>query len=300
MNQKSYKNALDKIVLNEESKNKAKSLYDAFYSENKENVIMDIKTAKKKTKFRKRPVAMIAASMAFIMALGAFATFGIPTDKESSNSFLFTANAAEITHDNYSAAISTETGGLAISEGDNGEHSYCLEAPIKCKGNNIDSVTYTVNRGAFDVYTDNTNKIKDCNKTENQLNTPSIVENVDDKYIQCSQFTSDYNDQNENTGFQILGDSTTLSKEDQKYLANHRDELYELYDNTPVEKVKKAWDILFKDIVITATVKFNDGSTETQDIKLTTKIMKTSEAFPNDEIPQDKDTTDVFVTYTLA
>lgn len=293
---KTYKNALDKTKPSEQCKNNAKKLYDKINC-NREDNIVSIET---KRKSRKRPLAVLAASLAMILALGGVMTFGMSkSETGANNSFVLSVNAAEVTNSNSAVMNISEGSGLAMGEGDHGNVTFSAYLPIGCKGDNIDTITYEINRGAFDIATPEGDKTIVDGKKVPMMNTPrSGSEN--DIFNDYSSFTVNYNNQpNDDVTVSIVGDSDKLPEKDREYIKNHIDELFNLDENTSLDRQKEVTDRLLGDIVIKATVKFKDGTTQTQSIKSCTKIMKPSQAFPKDEVPAEKDKKDVFLSFEL-
>ncbi|MGN1127175.1 MAG: hypothetical protein ACI4RI_07015 [Ruminococcus sp.] len=293
---KIYKNALDKTKPSEQCKNNAKELYDKINC-NREDNIVSIET---KRKSRKRPLAVLAASLAMVLTLGGVMTFGMSkSETGTNNSFVLSVNAAEVTRNNSAVMNISDGSGLAMGEGDDGNVTFSAYLPIGCKGDNIDTITYEINRGAFDIATPEGDKTIVDGKKVPMMNTPrSGSEN--DIFNDYSSFTVNYNNQpNDDVTVSIVGDSDKLPEKDREYIKNHIDELFNLDENTSLDRQKEVTDRLLGDIVIKATVKFKDGTTQTQSIKSCTKIMKPSQAFPKDEVPAEKDKKDVFLSFEL-
>ncbi|MBR1730868.1 MAG: hypothetical protein IJ725_00320 [Ruminococcus sp.] len=285
----------------------------------------------------------VAASLAVIVAIGGAIGIGSLTSKLS-NSFILSVNAAEITDDNSATISASGDHGFSYGEGDDDEVSYCLGLPVTCKGKNIDTVTYSVDRGALSVswYKNNNPVIEGIEDNKNS-NTPETVnytekdreylnkqsekteqehkgENPvvidDDQYDPSvnynfkhySSVTLKYDNQHpEGSDISLVGSSTSLSKDIQSYLKAHRDELFNLYGKeSMLEAQRVCIDKLLSGEVIHCKVTFKDGSTETEDIKLSTKIGKFSKINSGEyntmpeEIRDDKDYKDVFVVYTKA
>lgn len=325
-----------------------------------------------------RFTGICAASLAVVLAVGGAVSIyssqptsnsGIQTSVSSTadssaskNSFVLTVNAAELTHEGTIATSSdgmnsadihtSKFSGITLSEGDDGI-GYVLPMPVSCKGENIKSVTYSVDFGAISVncYKDenpviNGTETDRCNDTpeygvplkeeyrelaeersteyaevqeneevslskEEQEKIAAIEKSFDDtEKKHYSTVTFDYSNQGKNATVTLVGLSTELSEQDQKYLKEHNDELFNLYRNQSLLEAQKiCLDQLFGNQVIHCTVTFNDGTQQTQDIKIGTMIETNLNAYADDEgyqekapfLPEEeKNTKDVFATYSLA
>ncbi|MGN0477733.1 MAG: hypothetical protein ACI4HM_10415, partial [Ruminococcus sp.] len=184
-----YRNAMDKTTLREEKKNELKEMYN----QQPKNNVTEIKK-----KSIVKPVSVIAASLAVIIALGAFFTFGIGTKKD--NSFVLSVNAAEVSKTK-SAYIEMGEKSLesllSVDYKNNAEVIYPIY--LKCKGEEIDTVTYSVDRGAFEASLRiDQNKIKEGVSApygKYQVTIPLDGENSVTKYY--TSFTVAYKDQPE-------------------------------------------------------------------------------------------------------
>ncbi|MBQ8134327.1 MAG: hypothetical protein IJ192_07990 [Clostridia bacterium] len=324
---------------------------------------------------------MVAASLAVVIAGGTVAgqllssnqakltsstiSSQAPKNVSSPNSFTLMVNAAELTKEatvvsasgnsdvNNSAKINVPgINGFNMSEGDdfNGYTvGYALPMDISCIGENIKSVTYSVDVGAISVsYYKDENPVIGGTETNRCDNTPEYgvplkpkyqkledelakeipdntegevklsdedlkkleqidksLENTEMKHY--SSITIDNNDSSlDYTSISLVGSSEELSKEERDYLEAHRDELFSYNDESKIEEQKVCVDKLINGQVIHCTVTFNDGTQQTQDIKVGTTIATFGEVFLiSEEIPDEKydtykDDKDVYLTYALA
>ena len=243
---------------------------------------------KNRNPFRYRGI--IAASLVLIMAIGGtigYHRFTTP----STNPFIMTVNAEELLPNN--TLISTpQNYGLALSEKDDGKIAYCLDFTLECKGDNIQSVTYTLDKDIIGiVYRNNLNPVIKGTKATD-------AEFCDNSKKAYTSVTFDYNNQNpEGFTFEIFGigddtitaDKTSLFSSDSNHLEEKRNVLDRLINNT-----------------VHCTAEYTDGTTMVQDIKIGTTISTLSEVFPDEyaTIPDNgkslKNHRDVFVTYTAT
>ena len=128
--------------------------------------------------------------------------------------------------------------------------------PVACKGNNIDEITYTVNRGSITL---------DSEETDKKSETVSYKALPKDKLVSLD----------------ICGDSSSLSKSEQQILDKG------LIPQADMEQYKNAIDILLKDLKVTVKAKFNDGTTEEETINVNSKLCTSEEL--NDDGQRDDD-----------
>ncbi len=301
-----YKSVFDKMKLSEEGKDRAKAL---FY---------EVDERKEKTMgWRKviRPAAVAAASLALIVAANAVVpalhknitkapeNVAEKTDSVLDKYFTVTAYAKELTKtgkvfsEDYSGIISGICGNA-----DGSSVSYNFEFPVEVKGKNIDTVTYTINDGAFCInHPKGKNIVVAGKKLDKMLNVPGESKEAEEKEVltyldeQYHSFTVKYDNQiNEETCIDIVGTSDIWGKEKrEQYKALNYD-----IANSTVEEDKKAHDFLMKDIKITCMVTYRDGSTESKEIALSNKIMKYSEV-TGEKVPEKKDTPCVVHCFSL-
>lgn len=262
-----YKNALDKATLPKESKENLKNLYDKV---NQEDNVMSIE----KKRNVKKPLAFVAAGLVCAVAVGSTFAVGHFNDSKNSsskNSFVLNVSAAEIGRkaansdktDTKGSKVTTGTSGYIVSQNDDKTWHYDFTLPVACKGNNIDEITYTVNRGSITLDAGST---LDSEKTD----TDKTSETVSYKALPKDKLVS----------LDIYGDSSSLSKSEQQILDKG------LIPQADMEQYKKAIDTLLKDLKVTVKAKFNDGTTEEETINVNSKLC-TSEELSNDEQRDD-------------
>lgn len=234
--------------------------------------------------------SVIAASLALVMVIGG--TIGYnhfsSTVEQTTSPFVMTVNAEEITP-NETLFSNPLNYGLAVSEDDNGNVAYCLDLKLECKGDNIKSITYTLDKDTIGVvYNDDSNPFV----SGTQADDAEDNENGDD----LSSVTLDYGNQNpEGCFFEIfgIGNSTITANKEALFSYEHLEEKCEHLNNLIGNTIH-------------CTAEYNDGTTAEQDIKIGATVAAFSEAFPDDynAMPEDdrpeKDYRDVFVTFTAA
>lgn len=263
-----YKNALDKATLPKESKENLKSLYDKV---NQEDNVVSIE----KKRNIKKPLAFVAAGLVCAVAVGSTFAVGHFNDSKNSgskNSFVLNVSAAEIGRkaansdktDTKGSKVTLGTSGYLVSQNDDKTWHYDFTLPVVCKGNNIDEITYTVNRGSITLDAGST---LDSEKTD----TDKTSETVSYKALPKDKLVS----------LDIYGDSSSLSKSEQQILDKG------LIPQADMEQYKKAIDILLKDLKVTVKAKFNDGTTEEETINVNSKLCTSEEL--NDDGQRDDD-----------
>lgn len=270
-----YKSALDKIKLKESEKDRAKAL---FYESNKE------KETSMKVKKLFKPAVAVAACLALMIATYTIVpmlqgTSDATNEKTTSNNFFsITAYAKELTKtgkvfsDKYSSLCS------AITGDHKGGVAFTFDFPFECKGQNIDTITYSIKNGVF-VITNPKNKgvVIDGEKITQELNVPySSAESERKEKLtyenqQYKSFTVAYDNQiNDKTCINISDTSDIWNAEKKN---QYRDFNYDIC-NSSLQETKKVSDFLTKDMGITCTVTYKDGSTETKNIVVSNEITK--------------------------
>lgn len=277
-----YKNAMNKTVLSDEKKNQLKSLY------NQGSVI---KFKKKKTFVK--PVSIIAASLALVIALGAVFTFGT----KDKSSFVMTVNAEEISKDK-SAYIELDEKnteyGMSIHYDGNVIGSFPVY--VGCKGEDIETVTYSIDRGALLTSTRiNDNKIVDGIIAPKDDYNNGISINGENSIARAYySFTVGYKDQPDSfeytTKNEIKSDflmsavinNKDLPQENQKEIKKYAN----LCQNSSGDVFEKSFHKLLSKLYdgtrITLTAKYKDGTEKSQTVELSVKKMPNeSEKDPN-------------------
>lgn len=266
-----YKRALNKTQASQKAKDRAYNLFEEMPDSSKETNITPIKQAKKK---RRKSHGVLAASLAFVLSLGAILGTGIISSNNSTsvtptdgipNSFILTANAAEITSDN-SVSVALDDGAMNFSGGgdEGATHiAYNTIFPLKCEGANIDTVTYSISNSAFQIaYLDNS-PVVEGTELESTLNVGSHSPKGHDGQVtyikQYSSFTLDYdNQESDNFSIDIIG-TADLSENDFNVIFG---------DSYDVEAEVEVTDKLLENTVIDITVKFTDGTTQNEKVSI--------------------------------
>lgn len=193
----------------------------------------------------------------------------------SKNSFTIYATAAESVPVLFRNIVAE--GSMSGSE-ENNYVSYDKTLPLYCKGNNIKTITYKINTGAF--------YIKDCPYVESIISkkdvpSDSIYRDGLKEAIICTELTIDYKLQpkpeDETRFISIIGKKETPYSD--------------AVISSDVNRKKLLLDDLYKNLEIECIVHFNDGSKQSKKIHIENKIMTWQEAFPDDEVakPNEKE-----------
>ena len=259
----------------------------------------------------------VAASVAVAVTAGAIIGFNLLGSK--ANSFVMTVNAAEITKDN-PISVGIGEGGMSIATKDDGMEYY-IDLPLSVKGENIKSVTYSVDKDAIAVHCrkdnnpvidgdvvsesidalfDQTHIADDMkvletameNEGQSVVETNSLEEKLLNSYVgkKYSSITLAYDNQNpDGCAIGIVGKSTVEPVPDDESLEAKAKQLDSIIGNT-----------------LYCTVTFDDGTAQKQSIHIGTTVTNFgtahSESFNQltEEEKALKDYTDVFVTYSIT
>lgn len=256
---------------------------------NMEQNISNNQDSQKKAKRGKtawRTCAAVAACAALVVAAGSWyagqpvesSEFAVQDGEKHSETipkpFMLTAKAAETGEriemtKGKPVAITTEDADswvLGGSGNEDGTWSYCFNLPFQCEGENIDSVSYSINRGAFQVVElEGTSIIASGKEAAEPVDGGQIGGGYDEAKDEAipatvnyyTEYTLDYDRQESDaTWINMVRDDIKFSDPD----------LLQREDKTD-EDVKKIFDEVFGDAMITCTVHFTDGTSETIEIE---------------------------------
>lgn len=251
--------------------------------ENMEQNISNNQDFQKKAKSGKtvrRTCATVAACAALVVAAGSWHA-GQPVDQKEIATqsgdeytetipklFMFTAKAAEtgkrieMTKGKPVAVTTEDADSWVLGGNEDGTWSYCFNLPFQCEGENIDSVSYSINRGAFQVVElEGTSIIASGKEAAEPVNSGLIggsdYEAIPTTITYYTEYTLDYDRQESDaTWINMVRDDIKFSDPDLPQRENKSD-----------EDVKKVFDELFGDVMITCTVHFTDGTSETIEIE---------------------------------
>ena len=240
----------------------------------------DFQKKAKRGKTVRRTCAAVAACAALVVAAGSWYA-GQPVDQKEIATqsgdeytetipklFMLTAKAAEtgkrieMTKGKPVAVTTEDADSWVLGGNEDGTWSYCFNLPFQCEGENIDSVSYSINRGAFQVVElEGTSIIASGKETAEPVNSGLIggsdYEAIPTTITYYTEYTLDYDRQESDaTWINMVRDDIKFSDPDLPQRENKSD-----------EDVKKVFDELFGDAMITCTVHFTDGTSETIEIE---------------------------------
>lgn len=314
-----YRNALDKIKLDDSVKERAKNLFYETAPKHEKGRPIDMKIKK----FLK-PCLAIAAGVAIVITANAAVPaiqdkLGISSreNKNPDNYFSVTVHAKELSKtgkifpDTYSSYLYT----IGIVDD---TLSFTFDFPVACKGKNIDTITYEIEEGALQVINEKGKSIviegEETDKDIDILDIPMVVERgyngnytrhydslngwistdsvlkENDEYKFYKSFTVKYDNQsNDTTRFNIIDTSNIWTAEKKKAYKNLLGKKNHDLTSLSLNEEKKLYDFLTKDLGITCTVTYKDGCTETKIISVANEICNLSDLFGREVQGDDKD-----------
>lgn len=259
----------------------------------------DSQTKAKKGKAIRRTCAAVAACAALVVAAGSWHA-GQPVEPSEIAAqdgeehtvtipklFMLTAKAAETGEriemtKGKPVAIATEAADSWVLGGnEDGTWAYCINLPFQCEGENIDSVSYSINRGAFQVVElEGTSIIVSGKEAAEPVDGGQIGGGYDEAKDEAipttvnyyTEYTLDYDRQESDaTWINMVRDDIKFSDLDLLWRENKSD-----------EDVEKVFDELFGDVMITCTLHFTDGTSETIEVEpgvIVTTVMKNRDEY---------------------
>ena len=299
-----YKNTMGKLKLRETETERAKMLYRKMeQSKNKEeNTFM-----RKGKVIRRIAMAGVAVCLAVVAVTGIGDKAWKQTVKNAKDGHAFTlyVNAAEL-EEGKSVTLSSDTSkqswAFSGNEDDN-EMSYVIEMPVTCTGDDIDTITYEINKGAFqiDQMPDENIVVNGqlCNEQEmlNVGNCGSVEDeegNIISETKQYKSFTVNYDRQTgEQFWISICGVTDYF---DGKLFPGA---FYDLDDYT-IQDECDAINRMLDGVEITCTVHFKDGTTHQKTLSVGAEVKPNSEAGDADIIEKEAaDAESVYIVYTM-
>lgn len=236
---------------------------------------------------------------------------GIPSDMESGSdyenniisaaeeTFTLTIMGAELEKDKPVQLVSDNSlitekyaGTWMLEEMETGGVSYCINVPFTCRGNNIKSITYSINNGAFQIIQpEKESIIVDGQFYDGELNT-GIIGGRDDggkifEMLFYQSFTLDYQKQSdENTWINICNE-----RPDNGELKSM------IFGDSTLENKNLGIRNMLDNTIITCTVHYADGTSKSADVLVNSCIMTCAEA--GAEIKDDPNREEIFITFEL-
>lgn len=184
---------------------------------------------------------------------------------------------------------------------DEGDLDYCINLPLSCTGNNIEKVTYSINQGAFQIVQPEGESII----IDGQLHQGDINAN------NVGMIGGDFNEETGLASYTyetVFYQSFTLDyrKQTDEYtwinICNHLSGKAELQhmiwgEGDNLEEMNRGIQEMLGNTVITCTVQYQDGTTQSADILVSSRIMTCAEA--GAEVKEDPDREELFITFEL-
>lgn len=204
---------------------------------------------------------------------------------KTSSAFSLCVYASELSSEN-SVALNNENGNSWVfgMRSDSDMLSYCIAFPVSCKGEQIKQITYTINKGAFQIIGENPEKF--CTQmtlyTEQTMNLPRISQNKDqqESVLYCTSYTIDYENQDAGRFVNICG--FTADDEQTENL---------FFKSESIEAGKwteKLNSILFDKIQVTVCVAFEDGTSKTQTIAIAAAASDANSTYEKGQTQKEK------------
>lgn len=230
------------------------------------------------------------------------------TIQTQGNWFTMTAYAKELEPGKPVPLTNVGNSGRAYVLGgsDDGNVNYCISTEFLCQGDNIERVGYSINRGAFQIVQPadvNDRIIVDGQPFPGELNTGSIgggwdeaIEEPQDVYESAlyQSFTLDYDVQSAAHTWINICNECPDSGEIKNLIWG------EAGEGKTLEEISDGINRLLADTVITCTAYYTDGTSQSVDIAVGSKVMTYEEAGESageGEIPQD--TKEVFIIFEV-
>lgn len=191
--------------------------------------------------------------------------------------------------------VDVNANGWVMCGSEDGTTSYCINLPFSCEGENIDRITYSINKGSFQIVEKEDAGIvlegKEIAAIPNagQIGGSYDEENDGEAEYPVSvnyytDFTIDYEKQSSDTTWINMCNEVRLSDFDLIW-----------GENRTMEDLKKGYQELIDGVVITCTVHFEDGTSKATELEVGTVLTTAKEAgFENET---DPDAEDVFFTF---
>lgn len=291
-NKKIYQQTMEKMTLSDSEKEKAKRLFHETDQKRKTKAI---------TKFVK-PAVAVAAACAILLAGNTLLpdipqiTNSASEADDNENSCTLTVYAQELTKD---GKVSLKNLGPSSIGCHGSWHDYTnkiltynCEFPVKCKGKNIKTITYSVNGPAYFLhrYPQGHSILADQKEADlpsdfkKKLEEEKPYHDFSDLYengkrleyeTQVYQsFSVDYKRQRgDSNEIQVYYTSDLVDQKTQKNFLKKYGNLFKHHVFT-AEEEQQIMDFLFKDVVITATITFEDNSMEEKFISLKTELFQ--------------------------
>ena len=267
MNQKLKKIFQSNIEVPEIVQSKAELAFSQIQTERHDKVtdMKNRKNEKERSNTRKKhwdKAFSAMAACAALIVIAATGNFYVNHQQENSihtsskNPFTLTVYAAD-TALKSGSPVPVTIGSKALdwnltSDPDTNTVSYCLLLPLTCEGENIESITYQINKGAFQVVGSEENSILlDSTPYDGSMSCGTNGDAVKYPVHYYTEFTVSYDRQTDDeTWISFCNDNVTV---DDAEMILHQ------YDDTYLDSFQKLMD----GVVISCTANYKDGTKKT-------------------------------------
>ncbi len=291
-----YQESLDRLHMSEEAEQRIKDLYNK----------ADLGKERKGMRIGKlmRPAAAIAACLAIVLVIHLWFDNGNMDQvvSEITNSFTVEVMAKELTKDTPVPVKTDKAANSSALGGDPQKRIICysIAMPVKCKGENIKSITYRINKGAFQIV-GKEKGLSHLTGTEcaaDSYNVPLCIGSRSNNSVKerlYTEFTTSYENQpgGKDTDLNICGEIKGVDKKTYRKFWKTDATLQELLESRRE---------VFDGIVITCEVHFQDGTSQSREIELGCQLLAYRDVFPKEMLKPNTDGKNdkhVFFTYKL-
>lgn len=273
-----YKDLMDKVHMEKETEEAVKGLYSQVRENERRSVMKKVL----------KPAVSIALCMSLIVLAGLgkdklYETFTSNKAASSENSFTMMAEAAELKK---GVEIVEAYGGGGMGGDEDGNVDYSFSARFLCKGENVKSITYRINKGIFQI----------CGlrmkKSDIIIAGEEVDESIGIRLPHSGGLTGSYKE------FTVAYDNQPQGAVRVEMAGQKKVKDADAFWHGSLEERKKGMDELLEGVVITCTVNYKDGTSESVDIKVKNKIMTNQEASPGEKVAYP-DRLGVHITYEL-
>lgn len=186
------------------------------------------------------------------------------------------------------------------------EVSYCINIPFTCEGEHIEKVSYSINKGAFQIVQEGGESIIVDGEVYveddriNGANCGSIGGHYDDESGLSQEpvemkfyksFTLDYHRQSDDSTWINIVNVLPDSEEIMKLLWED--------GGTDQQAFNEGMQKMLDSTIITCTVQYSDHTSQSVDIKVSSRLMSYAEAGEPEAAPTDPDDEMIYVTFEL-
>lgn len=215
------------------------------------------------------------------------------------DAFTLKVNAEELTEGQQLPimGMGAQKSWVICGEEDKQNINYCIGTLFTCEGDNIESITYSINKGAFQIIeSPDESIVTDGVKYDGQMNTGMITAGSDwEEDTEEIHYSENYY-----TSYTVAYDKQTYEKSSVNIcneLASTAQEQEVVFgEEQSLEKLLEAYSRIVDGVVITCQVTYTDGTTSSRNIVVGSTIMTHEQAGEISETPDEKD---AYFTYEL-